>query len=93
MYILFSDVDVWSHVNNYRAHNMIHDYYTTYNIQLVTPCYRTTTAIKGSHFRAIKIYNKLPDTIRKSRTIKTLKTQLKNYLLPKIHYLIEEYLQ
>lgn len=48
---------------------------------------------KHTHYKAIKLYNKLPITIKQQETIKQVKNKMNNFLDDKVYYSIDKYLE
>lgn len=91
IYILVCSVYVKNRLNDYLTQRDIHQYNTRNKEKLYIPHCRLTSTMSGPYHMSIKIFNKLPDQIKNITNINKFKSELKNLLLPKVYYSINEY--
>jgi len=71
----------------------IHDHKTWYRLDFQTKCCRTDIFKKSVNNLGTKLYNKLPNYLKKLENLKLKKKkQLKVFLLQQIFYSVDEYL-
>lgn len=91
IYILACSTYVKNRINEYPAQKDIHEHNTRNCKKLCVPQCRLTSTMSGPYQMSIKIFNKLPDTIKNISNINKFKLELKKMLLPKAYYSINEY--
>lgn len=55
------------------------------------PAHKTSLLEKGPAYNCIKVYNALPSTIKRILTLSSFKNELKNYLLDKCFYSVDNF--
>jgi len=70
----------------------VHDYRTCQKSNLHTQFCRTTLFKKSNANVGIKLYNKLPNTIKRLEKIQEFKRRLKYFSLQHIFYSVDEYM-
>jgi hypothetical protein len=70
----------------------VHDHYTCQKLNVQTQFCRTTLFKNSSANVGIKLYNKLPNTIKRLDKIQELKKRLSYFLLQHIFYSVDEYM-
>jgi hypothetical protein len=73
-------------------YNEVHEHCTRQKPDLYVQLCRITLFKNSSTNMGIKLYNKLPNTIKKLETIWVFKQRLKYFLLQHISYLVDEYM-
>jgi hypothetical protein len=92
-YVLSLALFVDKNKEDFTINSDIHQLNTRSNINLHPPLARLTGYQKGAYFSGIKVYNCLPDRIKKlSGDGGKFKRALKKFLLAGLFYSIEEFL-
>jgi hypothetical protein len=77
----------------YKFNSTVYDINTRHKLELHMPSTKLTMYQTGVYYSSIKIYNKLPDVIAELViNRKSFLLQLRNYLIDKAFYSIEEYM-
>lgn len=94
LYILNCVVYIKSHINNFKSRTdtcLSAGYDLRENLNLNIPTHTLSCVSKGPNIIMIKLYNKLPVSIRKINILQIFKNRVKSLLLSKSFYSIEEY--
>lgn len=94
--IYLFELGVWArqNVRNLDKNSTYYSNMTTRGIDnLRIPCHRTALFERTPEYRAIKVYNKLPDDIKAQTNLNNYKNVLRNYLVDKCFYSYEEFLE
>jgi hypothetical protein len=92
LYISEAVYCVKSNMAKMKYYEEVHDRCTCQKSDLHTQVCRTTLLKNGNANVGIKLYNKLPNTIKRSERIKEFKRRLKYFLLQHIFYSVDEYI-
>ena len=75
-----------------KQNSAIHDYKTRYRLDFQTQYCRTNMLKKSVNNLGTKLYNRLPNHLKKLEDLKPFKKQVKAFLLQQSFYSVEEYL-
>ena len=89
LYILTIATYVRSHLSNFESAD--HGYLTRTKINLTLPKASLSIYQRGPVYMATKIYNKIPSFIRNASSIRIFKKSLKDYLIEKCFYNLNEF--
>lgn len=91
LYILEISCYIFKNKTNINTHSNDHSYSTRFNHHLKTPQNNLNVTLKGPISNGIRIYNKLPEAIKREITDYKFRKHLKTLLLSKMFYSTEEY--
>nr|CAI5823723.1 unnamed protein product [Callosobruchus analis] len=92
VYILSCLLYTHTHTDNFTTHNAVHSYSTRNRNNIIIGYNRTQKARDGFNYFAIKLYNKLPFSV-KSLGFSNFKGKMKQYLQMKAFYSVDEFLE
>lgn len=92
LYILEILLYVKNNFQHFHQNNFFHKYHTRANTDLSIPLHSLSLYEKSPIYMGIKLYNKLPQTLKDIENIKIFKNKLTTYLMGKAFYTIEEYM-
>lgn len=92
IFILENLLFVRNNLTNYAPNNIYHSYDTRNSEALLIPFFRLKKCQNGPNFLAIKLFNRLPTFIQ-HLPLKQYKNVLRDALMGKAYYSIEEFLQ
>lgn len=93
LYIYEVVIFVHTHKNNFTTNGDINTgMRTRYDDSLRVPVHHTTMYEHGPHYRGIKAYNIIPDTIKRAQSLRVFKTSLRSYLMEHCFYSFKEFL-
>ena len=90
VFILAAATYVHNNILQYTSHAEIHHHNTRNRSDLIVPRHRIDRSRSTLNYAALKIYNKLPDSIR-SLTTKQFKQKVKSLLLENTIYKIHDF--
>lgn len=93
MFILASVCDVRKNINSYAKCGDINFYNTRTANDLYVPAHRIKQVGTGPFVLSVKLYNNLPDTIKRTSSFKHFKNNVKNFLKANTFYTIAEYIE
>lgn len=92
LYIYYILCFVKTNISDFTQHNHNHDYATRGNNNLQYDIHRLELYKMDPYYQGAVLYNKLSNYLKEGTSIKCFKTKIKNYLLDKAFYSINEYL-
>lgn len=92
MYILDIIVYVKNNLNMFLPNNYNHNYGTRERENLLTPMHNLSKYEESPKYQGIRLYNKIPNSLKNIENIKVFKNAMKKYLTDKCYYSIDEYL-
>ena len=78
---------------NFTSNNQIHNHDTRNKTNLRTVSHRTTLFSKGARYTAATLYNKLPTSLKSSKSMGCFKMSLKQMLLRDSFYSVDEFME
>lgn len=91
LYIFEICIYVFMNRNNFILNKDCHNVNTRQKNKLHEPCARLNMTSKSPRFIGPKIFNRLPDEIKCSKTVHLFKKRLKLFLLDKCYYSVSEF--
>jgi hypothetical protein len=91
MYILELVCYIKSHFGELDQNIAVYNQNTRQKLNLYVQFCRTNVTKNGVINMGIKLYNKIPNTIREVRKMRQFKTVFRSYLVQHVFYLVEEY--
>lgn len=92
IYILKCLLSARQNILKYQMNGEFHEYNTRHNEQLRTPRHRSTKFKQSPMYNTIILYNKLPNSVKNSSTEKNFYAAVKNLLLERAFYSVQEFL-
>lgn len=91
IYIFYNLVYVKENITQFETFSTIHVYNTRYKNNLTTPSIRLEKSFKSSNYQQVKVFNKLPLSIR-NMSLNKFKTTVSKWLKSKEFYSVDEYM-
>lgn len=91
LYIYKISIITFTEQNNLYTHSDVHDHDTRGKNVYVVPSYNLDVNRKGPVYVGIKIFNHLPEIIRRTPSVNIFKKKLKKMLKSRIYYTLDEF--
>lgn len=91
LYVLELSVFVFKNKSKFNLVNNVHNFNTRNNKKFYVPSTKLDVKVNSPECIGLKIFNKLPDSIKESTNIHFFKNKLKNYLLSMCLYDVSDF--